>query len=172
MLTISFVEAMRGWLRRPDGFELPISFEVSAVGIRPGHFEIRGLLAAPPLVREAPARGTLEMSLSLIAYHLDFTGDDGQSLHLDAAKHPSILAPLKSMTEMEARVTDDGGRVLASGEMRFATRDLPGFLASWLPGRRQARRQLDTRRRGLERRALAGGPPLVALEGGAGRARA
>ena len=153
---ISFVEAMRGWLRSADGDELPVSFELVALRMHHARFEVRGVIAAPPLVRETPARGTLELGLSRLAYHLDFVGADGQPLHLDAVKHPSLRSPVLSMTRMQARILDASGTTVASGEMRFALEDLPDFVLSWLPGSqsRHGQRQLETRRRGLERRAL------------------
>jgi hypothetical protein len=156
-MALSFVETMRGWLRGKDGKEFPVSFELVATGVRRGHFEVRGLLAAPPLAAESPARGTLEMGIGSIAYHLEFTSG-GQHLRLDATKHPTLLAPLRSMTRMIATITDESGNAIASGEMRFELTDLPVFLASWLPVSRKGRRVLDTRRRSVERQLLSGDP--------------
>jgi len=155
-MPISFVETMRGWLRGADGPEIPVSFELVAVNRRRGRFDVRGLVSAPPLAYEAPARGTLDLGLGSLAYHLEFEGRDGTKLHLDATKHPTVLAPLRSMTRMQAEIHDGAGGLVASGEMRFALRDLPAFLATWLPGARHAHHHLDSRRRGAERRALTG----------------
>lgn len=153
-MLLSFVETMRGWLRSDGGPEFPVSFELVALSTHRGRFSVRGLLAAPPLAPETPARGTLEMGLGRIAYHLEFVGEGGRRLVLDATKHPTLLAPLRSMTRMLATIKDESGRVVASGEMRFEVRDLPAFIASWLTAAQAGRRQLETRRRHLERRAL------------------
>jgi len=153
---ISFVEAMRGWLRDGSGAEHPVSFEVVAQRRAGGLFEIRGLLSAPPLARDVPARGTLEMAIGKIAYHLEFVGADGRPLILEAQKHPTIFAPLKSMTQMHATVRDEKGTIVAEGEMRFALSDLVPFAASWLPGQRDSQKQLEARRRHVERLLLAG----------------
>jgi hypothetical protein len=162
-LSVSFAETMRGWLRADDGPELPVSFEVVAQRERAGRFTLRGLIAAPPLVPETPARGTLEMSLGRIAYHLTFVGAGGRPLVLDATKHPSVLAPLRTMTCMLATIRDPSGNVVASGEMRFDVRDLPEFALSWLCPLQRGRRELDTRRRHLERLGLSEGnvPPAI-----------
>ena len=158
-MTISFVEAMRGWLRDGSGQEHPVSFEVLAQRRAGGLFEIRGLLSAPPLARDVPAHGTLEMGIGFIAYHLEFNGADGTPLTLEAMKHPTIFSPLKSMTQMQATVRDAKGATLAEGEMRFALSDLLPFAASWLPGQRDSQKQLEARRRHVERLLLAGGEP-------------
>jgi len=154
-MTLSFVEAMRGWLRAGTGPDIPVSFEIHAVQRGRGRFEVKGVIAAPPLTRETPARGTLELGLRAIAYHLEFTSTDGRALTLDATKHPTLLSPLRSMTAMHAIVRDAEGTAVASGEMRFNTRDLPGFLRSWVPALGNAHRELDARRRQIERRTLA-----------------
>jgi hypothetical protein len=155
-MPLSFVETMRGWMRDERGLDFPISFELAALRVERGRFEVRGLIAAPPLATEAPGRGTLEIGVGSIAYHLEFLSSTGQRLSLDATKHPSLLAPIRSMTRMTATITEDSGRSVASGEMTFQLADLPAFAASWLPGIRSARLALDGRRRQLERLVLAG----------------
>lgn len=157
-MPISFVEAMRGWLR-VDGAEHPISFEVHALGQGGGKFELRGLLSAPPLGVDRPARGTLVIAplRRSLAYDLEFTSSEGARYALKAEKHPSLLAPLQSMTCMLATVRDANGTLVGEGEMRFDLRDLAPFAASWLPLPRTAQRQLDARRRQIERRLLAEG---------------
>jgi hypothetical protein len=154
-MPLSFVETMRGWMRGDGMPDFPVSFELAAINVRRGHFEVRGLVAAPPFAAETPARGTLKMGLGSIAYHLEFARD-GKRYCLDATKHPTVLAPLRSMTRMNATIADEAGRVVASGEMRFEARDLAAFVASWLPTSKEARHRLDTRRRSIERRALNG----------------
>ncbi len=153
-MRICFVETMRGWMRAGQGPDFPVSFELRALHLQHGRFEVRGLLSAPPLTRETPTRGTLDLGLRALAYHLQFTGADGRDFTLEAVKRPSLLAPLRSMTRMQASIRDDGGVVVASGSMRFATGDLPAFLASWFPSERRPHRELDARRRKVERLAM------------------
>jgi hypothetical protein len=156
-MMLSFVETMRGWMRGEEIPTIPVSFELVALHARRGLFETRGLLSAPPIAIEAPARGTLELGLRALVYHLEFTAADGRRLWLDAVKRPAARSPLRSMTKMNAEIHDAAGIVVASGEMRFAIRDLPGFALSWLPIVKRAHRALDARRRHVERRLLFGG---------------
>jgi hypothetical protein len=156
-MNLSFVETMRGTMRDERGLEFAVSFELRAIHERGGRFEARGLIEAPPLAREAPARGTLDLGLRALVYHLVFSDTEGRRLTLDAVKRPTLRAPLRSMTKMPATIRDDAGILVAAGEMFFATRDLPRFLASWIPVQTLAHRQLDARRRQIERRALSEG---------------
>lgn len=155
-MILSFVETMRGWLSTRDG-ERPVSFEVRAAGQGGGHFELRGLISAPPFAVDRPVHGSLVIAplKRSIAYALEFTGDDGRRYALEAEKHPSLLAPLTSMTAMQAILRDGGGTELARGEMRFDLRDLAPFALSWLPFPRLAQKQLDAKRRQIERSLLA-----------------
>jgi hypothetical protein len=157
-MTLSFVEAMRGWLQGA-GSELPVSFELRAIHRSGRRFDVQGVLAAPPLAQETMTRGTLDLGPGELTYHLTFDARDGRRLTLDAVKHPSLRAPHRSMTRMHTEIRDAEGAVLASGEMRFATRDLPRFLSSWVPQLfgSKAHRELDTRRRQIERRLLSDG---------------
>ena len=153
----SFVETMRGWLCDREGREHPAAFEVQARGAR-GRFALRGVISAPPFADEALAEGTLAISAlpPSIAYRLRFASPAGEPLELAAEKHPTPLHPLRSMTAMEATVTDARGAQVAAGTMLFDLRDLPRFLASWLPVHALAQRQLEAARRRVERRLLAG----------------
>ncbi len=131
-MAIAFAETMRGWLRAPEG-EQPISFELRASGGAGGRFALAGRLSFPPFALDAPARGELAISPRRLAYALAFAGDDGRRYRLLAEKRPSLLAPVRSMTSMWAVVRELDGPAVAEGEMRFDLRDLPAFLASWLP---------------------------------------
>jgi hypothetical protein len=86
-----------------------------------------------------------------IVYHLELGG--GRTL--DAQKTPSPLAPIESFTFMPVTIRG-GGEVLAEGSMRFDLKELPRFVASWLPGARGQHKELDARRRALVRAALDG----------------
>lgn len=160
-MTISFVETMRGWMQLESGEPSPISFELVARRREFGCFDVRGILAMPALIPPTPARGTLRIGRQAIAYQLDFetcaaaTGVQ-QRMRLNATKHPKVLSPLASMTAMEATVRDERGQIVASGQMRFDVRELPSFLASWIPRLPRQAAKLDVRRRTLERRLLDG----------------
>ena len=153
----SFVETMRGWLKSGEG-EHPISFQVHAAGTGGGRFELTGVIHAPPLAVERPARGELEISARKrsISYRLSFLGEDGRAYSLSAVKHVSLRAPVRSMTRMATVIHDAEGRPVAEGEMRFDLRDLGAFARSWLPVVGDERRRLDARRRQLDRQLLAG----------------
>lgn len=155
-MKISFVETMRGTLRDLQGTDQPISFDVGASALGGGRFELKGLVSAPPWAPQAPAEGTLVMSLfePAMTYQLRFTATDGALLTLDAQKHPTPLAPVRSMTEMETTLRDAGGQLLANGRMFFDLADLVPFLRSWLPLSRSQRRNLDVRRRAVARQLL------------------
>jgi len=161
---LSFVETMTGTLRDGAGREHPVSFDVSARGRGVGHFDLLGVLSAPPWAAETSAEGTLTISLlrGSIAYRLWFTAADRRRLRLEAEKTPSLLRPISSMTFMPAEIQDSVGQVLGRGSMTFDLNDLLPFLASWLPGPRHQQRRLDVRRRAIDRQLL-GRPVLHAV---------
>ena len=155
-MQISFVETMSGTVRDERGVTHPISFSVCAVGVRGGHFTLKGVITAPPwAAREVSCEGTLVISLRprAITYHLTFDAA-AQTLTLDAQKSPTPLHPLRSMTYMPTTIRDAHGVVVARGDMTFDLRHLPIFLASYINGSQQ--RQLDVRRRALDRLVLTG----------------
>lgn len=153
-MAISFVETMRGSLRDGEGAEHPVEFRVAAAGLG-SELRLRGLIWIPPWVEGGEAEGILSFSLSppTLGYRLRFAG----GLALDAQKHPTVLAPLRSMTSMRAVLRDAAGQTLAEGPMRFDLRDLPQFLASWLPFARGQQRALDAERRAAGRPGISGG---------------
>jgi hypothetical protein len=150
-MKISFVETMQGSLRDDGGEEHPVRFRVEASGSG-GNFELRGMITLPPWVEDAEADGTLTMSIAppRLAYRLRF----GKGLTLDADKHPTPLSPIRSMTFMRAIVRDADGKTLAEGSMTFALRDLPQFLASWLPFNQGQQRALHADLREAARKEL------------------
>ncbi len=162
-MDVSFVETMRGTLKAASGEASSVEFDVVAEAhslrrfLRDGKTELRGLVRAPTWVDEAPAKGTLTLSPSLLEYRVAFTARDGRELLLVGQKHPSVFKLLTSMTEMETVLEDAKGAELARGAMYFDLRELPPFLLSWLPVGRWAQRSLDARRRAAERRAMEGG---------------
>jgi hypothetical protein len=158
-MNVGFVETMRGSITTRDGAQARIEFEVSAHAphlrqfLKDGKTAITGILRAEGIAREAPARGTLVIDLPrALTYAVDFEAN-GSRYHLAGKKTPSVLSPFKSMSEMEVVLTKDGAEV-GRGQMVFDLRELPGFLASWLPFHARPRLSLDVRRRLLERTAL------------------
>ncbi len=172
---VSFIETMRGTVASPDGGEsTPIELEVYASAAsarefrRNGWVELRGLVRAPRWSGEAPAHGSLRITPRALTYQLRFRDRTGALLELTGIKHPSVLAPLRAMTEMHAEVRDADARVIAQGSMRFDLSELAEFLLSWiawLPSSRRARLELDARRRASERssRQARPGPAAPAL---------
>ncbi len=150
-MKISFVETMQGSLRDADGEEHSVRFRVAATGFG-GSFELRGLVTLPPWVEEVEADGTLTMSIAppRLSYRLRF----GAGLTLEADKHPTPLSPIRSMTFMRTVVRDAAGKTLAEGPMTFELRDLPQFLASWLPFGQRQQRTLDAELRAAARKEL------------------
>jgi hypothetical protein len=153
-MAISFVETMRGSLRDGEGAEHPVEFRVVAAGLG-SELALRGLIWIAPWVEGGEAEGTLSFGLSppTLGYRLRFAG----GLTLEAEKHPTVRAPLRSMTSMHALLRDAAGQTLAEGPMRFDLRDLPQFLASWIPFARRQQRALDAERRAASRQELLGG---------------
>lgn len=158
-MNVGFVETMRGTLTSRDGQQSRIEFEVHAHAdhlrqfLKDGKTRLRGIMRAEPYARETPATGTLIIDLPRsLTYAVAFEAN-GSRFILHGKKTPSLLAPVKSMTVMEARLEKDGVEV-GRGEMTFDVRELPGFVLSWLPVYAKPRLSLDVRRRLLERHAL------------------
>jgi len=163
-MAVSFVETMQGTIAGADGRSYPVAFtlEVTATD-RPGDHRVSGVVSAPPWVEhEVECHGSLTMAAGLRAIHYEvrFVADDGRGVWLDATKHPRPWSPLATMSAMPATLRDNEGRALADGQMVFAPRDLPAFVASMLPldGGRKA---LTARRRAAARRALEAGRARV-----------
>jgi hypothetical protein len=163
-MVVSFVETMRGTVRGDEGRSYPCDFNIKAEAsslrklLKTGMTQISGLVHAEPWVAEAPARGTLTMSLlpPRISYSVGFQSKEGKELVIEGAKEVQASALLYSMTHLPVTVREKSGAVLGTGELTFDLKELVPFLASWLPFPRHAQRMLDMERRAVERRALAG----------------
>jgi hypothetical protein len=159
-MKVEFVETMRGTLRDSEGSESKVEFEVHAEAehlrgfLRDGHTRLKGILRAAPYADEVSATGELTIApLRSLAYLLTFESN-GVRYRLEGEKHPSLLQPLRSMTEMDVVLRTEAGAELARGQMRFAIKELGGFLASWLPFYAAPRVSLDVRRRMIERATM------------------
>ncbi len=154
----SFVETMRGSLTTQDGLKHPLDFEIKAEApsllrfLRDGTLQLSGVLHASPWASEVPAAGTMEIALAhgRIGYRLRFG-----TFRLEGDKRVRPAALLPSMTTLPVTLSDSAGTQLATGEVRFDLRDLPGFLRSFLPFRRLAQQRLDEKRRNVEQRPAA-----------------
>jgi hypothetical protein len=159
-MNVGFVETMRGTLRAADGTESKVEFEVHAHAdhlrqfLKDGQTRLRGIMRAAPYAAEVPATGALTIDLPRSLTYLVTFESGGVQYRLEGKKTPSLLSPIQSMTVMDAVLKTAAGETLASGEMSFALREMPGFLASWLPFNARARVALDVRRRLLERQAM------------------
>ena len=160
-MKVGFVETMRGTLQANDGSESKVVFEVHASAehlrkfLKDGQTKLKGIMRASPYAAETAATGelTIDLPRSLV-YRVTFESG-GVHYRLEGKKTPSLLAPIRSMTQMDVVLKKGDGEELARGQMTFAVRELPGFLASWLPFNAAPRVALDVRRRLLERQAMA-----------------
>jgi hypothetical protein len=173
---LAFQETMRGSVQTPSGESSTIEFDVIAESLslreflRSGMTQLRGVVRAPAWADEVPGEGSLRLSPSALEYRVRFVGRQGEQLTLEGIKRPSLLAPLSSMTNMEATLRDERSTVLARGTMKFDLREILEFGLSWvpvLPLGRLGRRALDARRLAIQRAEIEGGQGELSLtEGG------
>jgi hypothetical protein len=166
MAPVAFVETLRGSLTLGEE-HCPIEIELLAEApsraalLQNGCLSLRGLVRAPRWAPEAAAIGTLRIQPSALDYRLRFEGRDGRALHLFGRKHPSVLSPVRSMTRLPVELRTADAQPIAEGELAFDLGELVPFLfgwIGWLPTSRHARRELDVRRRAVERSAWARRP--------------
>lgn len=140
-MALSFRETMRGHLVDLEGFARPIEFEVRAEAkalaplLRTGALALTGTITAPGFASLAPLSGKLCISPlgdRSITYDVAFEAEDGRVLRLLGRKDLDGRSPVRSMTEMAAKLLD-GGRTIAEGTMQFDLVTLPAFLASFGP---------------------------------------
>jgi hypothetical protein len=155
-MPIAFVETMRGALRDLEGRERPLDFHLRAVGGPGGRFTLSGVVHASPWAEETVAWGTLVFSAwpAALTYDVRFRAGDGRTLRLHGAKTPSLRQPLASMTALPVNLSDEEGRQLGRGTLRFDLMDLPSLVVSWLPLPTRPHRQLEARRVAVARREL------------------
>ena len=159
-MKVGFVETMRGTLRDQAGVESSVEFEIHAEAehlrafLRDGHTRVKGILRAAPYADEVPATGELTIDIPRALTYLLTFESNGVRYRLEGEKHPSLLRPVRSMTVMDVVLKTEAGNELAHGEMRFAIKELGGFIASWLPFYATPRVSLAVRRRMLERSTM------------------
>jgi len=143
MLGFHFSETMQGtWTREGQTDERPISFSITARArsfwkhLRDHDTELEGTLRMDGFAREVPVRGTLHINPLLgkvIRYDFGFLADDGRRYRFIGQKDVSLSDVVGTMTTLPAAIEDENGRVVARANLKFDTKDLPGFLASFRP---------------------------------------
>jgi hypothetical protein len=138
-----FNETMSGsYTREGEAAEHPISFTVRARAhslikhARDRKATLDGRLRMEGFAADVPIEGELIINPvfgRMIRYTFDFAADDGKRYHFLGQKDVTLFDPVGSMTTLPATISDDQGKTIARAMLRFDTRDLPRFLASFRP---------------------------------------
>lgn len=139
-----FTETMSGTWTRPGSTDArPIAFTVTARArswlkhLRDHQATLEGTLEMDGFARGAPVTGTLYINPLLervIRYELRFTADDGKPYTLRGQKDVRLTDMVGTMTDLPMSLTDGAGQTVASAQLKFDLKDLPGFLGSFRPG--------------------------------------
>jgi hypothetical protein len=143
MAGYEFRETMSGTWRSPSGgADKPIEFTVTA---RAAHLlrhlfdrkaEMEGRLRMVGFAEDVPLTGEVTIDPLLgkkIRYEFDFVADDGKRYHFAGQKDVEFLDVVRTMTELPAEIHGSDGTLVALADLKFDTRDLPRFLASFRP---------------------------------------
>jgi hypothetical protein len=139
-----FSEVMAGPARvqgAPVGeLRLDLGVRVPGLLVLWGDLEARltGRVTLPGLADDPCAQGTLQIAplrRRRLRYRLSFRAVDGRLLRLDGWKSVRFSRLLRSATTLPVTVYEQDGEVLGEALLRFAPRDLPGFLATFRYGR-------------------------------------
>jgi hypothetical protein len=146
MFGFHFSETMQGtWTRdgqAPGQEERPIAFSIVVRArswlkhLRDHDAEIEGTLRMDGFAKEVPVRGTLHINPlmgKVIRYDFGFLADDGRRYRFIGQKDVSLSDVVGTMTTLPAAIEDENGKVVARCHMKFDTKDLPSFLASFRP---------------------------------------
>lgn len=138
----AFAETMTGWLepterRGPDAgaaapeARYPFHFRIHAHvastlrHLRDGKATVTGVVHAPPFCEAADATGTLEIRPVLervIRYRFTFRDQGDQMLTFMGQKNLSLLAPVRTFTELTGELIDQRGEVVARATLHFDLR--------------------------------------------------
>jgi hypothetical protein len=134
-----FSETMSGTYSR-DGVERPMHFTVTArAGSLLEHLRDRKARLDGEVTMEgfASARA-LDGEIiidpligKLIRYEFTFDGDDGERYRFVGQKDVTLKDPVGSMTTLPGQVLALDGKQIATASLKFAKKDLPGFLSTW-----------------------------------------
>jgi hypothetical protein len=143
MAGFSFNETMQGtWTRPGESDERDISFTVTARAgswlkhLRDRKATLQGTLRMDGFANAVPLAGEIVIDPvigRIIRYTFSFTADDGRSYRFEGQKDVSLADVVGTMTTLPATITDGAGQVAARALLKFDTKDLPGFLASFRP---------------------------------------
>jgi hypothetical protein len=138
-----FAETMSGtWQLETGGPERAIEFSITARAtsslkyLRDRKTDLEGRLRMEGFAADVPIAGELLIDPLLgkrIRYTFRFVADDGRAYRFDGQKDIKFTDMVGSMTTLPAEIFSDGGARIATCQMRFDTRDLPSFLASFRP---------------------------------------
>ncbi|MEM9489109.1 MAG: hypothetical protein AAGC55_08190 [Myxococcota bacterium] len=138
-----FDETMAGHyelLDRPDQSR-PLSFTIKAHApsmttyLRDRRLALSGTLEAVGFADYVPVEGTMVLDplvRGVIAYELQFTGNDGQPYLFSGQKDITPRRLVRSLTELPGHICDATGATVARCHTRFDLRaDWLQFVASW-----------------------------------------
>ncbi len=140
MLGFSFDEVMEGTLTRPgERFDRPFRFEFhvaspTLTGFLTGvKAQATGTVRIDGLAKDAPARGTLELSpfrKKTMRYDFDLVGKDGKTYRFEGQKMIRWLDAVRSWTTLPGVIYDDGRKIWGTAILRFEKRHLRPLLRS------------------------------------------
>jgi nucleoside-diphosphate-sugar epimerase len=140
VLGFSFEEVMEGTLTRPgERFDRPFRFEFRVCSpTLTGFFtgvkaEATGSVRIDGLAKDAPARGTLELSpfrKKTMRYDFDLVGKDGKSYRFEGQKMIRWLDAVRSWTTLPGIVYDEERKIWGTAILRFEKRHLRPLLRS------------------------------------------
>lgn len=125
-MALRFAETMAGTLDDAGGRPLAVSFTVAAAGEGRGYLRLTGTLRVGE--SSTPCHGVLVLRPGSLRYRV--RGRDGTEVA--GQKTVSLRRPLASLTTLPVTLADPHGEVLARGDLRFALRELPAFLLSFV----------------------------------------
>lgn len=137
-----FKETMSGTFKPDGGEERAMRFTVTARArswlkhLRDRKAELSGELDMDGFATRAPISGELTIDPLIgrvIRYEFEFTADDHKRYRFAGQKDVTIADPVGSMTTLPGTISDSRGATVATAQLKFDTRDLPGFLGSFRP---------------------------------------
>jgi hypothetical protein len=142
-MAFHFSETMSGtWRPVAGGAEKQIEFSITARAgssmkyLRDRKTGLEGRLRMEGFAADVPIEGELIVDPLIgkrIRYTFEFTADDGKRYKFDGQKDVKFTDLARTMTTLPGAIFDEQGARVASCQLRFDTRDLPSFLASFRP---------------------------------------
>ena len=142
-MAFHFSETMSGtWQPAAGGADKAIEFSITARAssslkyLRDRKTGLEGRLRMEGFAADVPIEGELLVDPLFgkrIRYQFRFTADDGKRYRFDGQKDVRFTDLARTMTTLPAEIFDERDKLVASCRLRFDTRDLPSFLASFRP---------------------------------------